>query len=209
MIASHGMMAEGTGSYLIGRAVLGSDDQRHAILLTGYMDPRSPGFRLRHQRNEAVIDFGPGDAITRRIPSENIQFYRLTSHASYEELVEVAISIPKRSVTFIHGDGQGLDGLIAYLRGRLEATGRNLVLRAPAIGERVLIDRVQPPDNWDVETSDPGGATPSLGPGRKFDRDTGLSVRGLTADRRWALIRCRPRFGDPRARQVTGSIRAG
>ncbi len=189
VIASHGMMAEGTGSYLIGRAVLGSDDQRHGILLTGYMDPRSPGFRLRHQRNEAVIDYGPSDAITRRIPSENIQFYRLTSHASYEELVEVAISIPKRSVTFIHGDGQGLDGLIAFLREQLDATGRNLVLRAPAIGERVLIDRVQPPDNWDVETGDPGEATTSLGPGRRFNRDTGLSVRGLTADRQWALIR--------------------
>ena len=55
-------------------------------------------------------------------------------------------------MTFIHGDGQGLDELIANLRARLDATGRSLVLRAPAIGERVLIDRVQPPDNWDVET---------------------------------------------------------
>jgi Cft2 family RNA processing exonuclease len=190
VIASHGMMAELTGSYLIGRAILANDDQRHAILLTGYMDPRSPGFRLIHQKNDAVIDFGPGDAITRRIPSENIQFYRLTSHASYEELIEVATSIPKRSVTFIHGDGQGLDGLIAHLRERLDATGRPLVLRAPAIGERVLIDRVQPPANWDIETPDPTGAQPSLGSGRRrFDRDTGLSIRGLTEDRRWALIR--------------------
>lgn len=189
VIASHGMMAEETGSYLIGRAILAGEDQRHAILLTGYMDPRSPGFRLRHQRNEAVIDFGQGDAITRRIPSGNIQFYRLTSHASYEELVEVATSIPERSVTFIHGDGQGLDELIANLRARLDATGRSLVLRAPAIGERVLIDRVQPPDHWDVETDGPGEATKSLGPGRKFHRDTGLSVRGLTPDQKWALIR--------------------
>jgi len=188
VIASHGMMTEGTGSYLIGRAILRNDDQRHAILLTGYMDPRSPGFRLSHQKNEAVIDFGPGDAITRRIPSERIQLHRLTSHASYEELVEVALSTPKRSVTFIHGDGEGLDGLIADLRGRLDGTGRNVILRAPAIGERVLIDRVQPPDNWDLEVSEVSGATPSLGPVRKFDRGAGLSVRGLTADRRWALI---------------------
>jgi len=189
VIASHGMMAEETGSYLIGRAILAGEDQRHAILLTGYMDPRSPGFRLRHQRNEAIIDFGQGDPITRRIPSRNIQFYRLTSHASYEELVEVATSIPERSVTFIHGDGQGLDELIANLRARLAATGRSLVLRAPAIGERVLIDRVQPPDNWDVETDAPGEVTTSVGPGRKFHRETGLSVRGLTPDQKWALIR--------------------
>jgi Cft2 family RNA processing exonuclease len=189
VIASHGMMAEETGSYLIGRAILAGEDQRHAILLTGYMDPRSPGFRLRHQRNEAVIDFGQGDAITRRLPSENIQFHRLTSHASYEELVEVATSIPERSVTFIHGDGPGLDELIGNLRGQLDAAGRNIVLRAPAIGERVLIDRVQPPDNWDVEIDGPREASTSLGPGRKFHRGTGLSVRGLTADQKWALIR--------------------
>ena len=187
VIASHGMMAEGTGSYLIGRAILGNDDQRHAILLTGYMDPRSPGFRLSHQRGEAVIDFGPGDAIKRRIPSERIQFHRLTSHASYEELVDVAVSVPSRSVTLIHGEGQGLDGLVRDIRQRLDALGRDLVLRAPAIGERVLIERVSPPESWDVET-EPADELPSLGSGRKFDRATGLSVRGLTADRRWALI---------------------
>ena len=188
VIASHGMMTEGTGSYLIGRAILGNDDQRHAILLTGYMDPRSPGFRLIHQKHEAIIDFGPGDAISRRIPPERIQFFRLTSHASYEELVEVALSVPSQSVTLIHGDGQGLDSLVSDLRQRLDAEERNLVLRAPAIGERVLIDRVKPPFDWDIELSESGEATTSIGPGRKFDRVTGLSLRGLTADGRWALI---------------------
>jgi hypothetical protein len=188
VIASHGMLTEGTGSYLIARAILASEDPRHAIFLCGYMDPRTPGFRLRHQRDEAVIDFGPGDVIARKIPPERIQFHRLTAHASYEELVEVALSTPKRSVTFIHGDGEGLDGLIGDLRRRLEAVGRALVVRAPAIGERVLIERVQPPANWEAQAGDPVEAAPSLGPGRKFDREAGLSVRGLTADRRWALI---------------------
>src|SRR5262249_20136219 len=84
---------------------------------------------------------------------------------------------------------QGLDDLIANLRARLEAAGRSLVLRAPAIGERVLLDRVQPPENWNAETDDTREAITTLGPGRKFHRDTGLSLRGLTADRKWALIR--------------------
>jgi predicted metal-dependent RNase len=188
VIASHGMMTEGTGSYLIGRAILAGDDSRHAIFLCGYMDPRTPGFRLRYQRDEAVIDFGPGDAITRRIPSERIQFHRLTAHASYEELLDVALAIPKRSVTFIHGDGVGLDALIEDLRRRLSAAERALVLRAPAIGERVLIDRVQPPAKWEIDAANSEDAAPSLAAGRKFDRKSGLSVRGLSADGRWALI---------------------
>ena len=156
VIASHGMMAEGTGSYLIGRAILAG------ATISG-MRFFSPGTWIHVARVSVSVTRGTkrssisAPAMRSREESRpaNIQFYRLTSHASYEELVEVAISIPKRSVTFIHGDGQGLDGLIAYLRERLDATGRNLVLRAPAIGERVLIDRVQPPDNWDVETGGP------------------------------------------------------
>lgn len=188
VIASHGMLTEGTGSYLIARAILAGDDPRHAIFLCGYMDPRTPGFRLRHQCDAAIIDFGPGDLITRKIPVERIQFHRLTAHASYEELVDVALSTSKRSITFIHGDGEGLDGLIADLQLRLNAIARPLSVRAPAIGERILIDRVRPPPNWDIETSNPGEVAPPLGPGRWFDRKAGLSIRGLTADRRWALI---------------------
>ncbi len=188
VIASHGMMTEGTGSYLIARAILASADPRHAIFLCGYMDPRTPGFRLRFQRDQPIIDFGPGDPITRSIPPERIQFHRLTAHASYEELVDVVWSIPKRSVTFIHGDGAGLNDLIDDLRQRLNAAGRPLTLRAPAIGERVLIERVRPPSNWDVELFEAADAARPLGPGRKFDKATGFSVRGLTADRRWALI---------------------
>lgn len=188
VIASHGMLTEGTGSYLIARAILTGDDPRHAIFLCGYMDPRTPGFRLRHQRDKAIIDFGPGDAIARKIPPERVQFHRLTAHASYQELVEVALSTPRRSVTFIHGDGEGLDDLMDDLRRRLDAVGRTLVLRAPAIGERVLIERVQPPIDWDVHMDAPMELAPPLGPGRMFDRSAGLAVRGLTADRRWALI---------------------
>jgi Cft2 family RNA processing exonuclease len=186
IIASHGMVQENTGSYYIARAILGGDDPRHAIFLCGYMDPRTPGFRLRWQSEESVIDFGAGDPVTRKIPAERIQVYRLTAHASYEELVEVALNTARRSVAFIHGDGGGLDSLIADLRARLQAAGRELMMRAPAIGERVLIDRARPPANWDLEAAERFSVPPPLGSGRWFDRPTGLAVRGLT--RGWALI---------------------
>lgn len=190
VIASHGMMAEGTGSYLIGRAILAGDDPRHAIFLCGYMDPRTPGFRLRHQCDQSVIDFGPSDLITRNIPPDRIQFHRLTAHASYEELVEVASRVARRSVTFIHGDGRGLDSLIEDLRRRTRTSGLAVRLRAPAIGERILLAQATRPPDWDVESDPPELALPGVGLGRRKFRpeNMGLSVRGLSEDRRWALI---------------------
>ena len=63
---------------------------------------------------------------------------------SYEELVEVALSIPN-ALGDVHSRGwQGLDGLIAVSENASTDRG-DLVLRARQIGERLLIDRVQPP----------------------------------------------------------------
>jgi Cft2 family RNA processing exonuclease len=189
IIASHGMMTENTGSYLIGRAILTGGDPRHAIFLCGYMDPRTPGFRLRHQCEEPVIDYGMKDAITRTIPKDRIQFHRLTAHASYEELIDVAFRMPVSTVTFIHGDGEGLDKLKVDVLERFSHAGRAVKVRAPAIGERFLIQRVSPPVHWDEATFASSAAyVESIGPGRMFDRPTGFAVRGLTVDRRWALI---------------------
>jgi Cft2 family RNA processing exonuclease len=188
IIASHGMMAENTGSYFIGRAILTGNDSRHSICLCGYMDPRTPGFRLRHQREEPLIDYGVGDPVSRTIPPERIQFFRLTAHASYEELQEVAHSVPKQSVTIIHGDGEGLDQLAADFRRRYEADNRKVTVRVPAIGERIALARATPSENWASDAIPRDSHSETLGPGRMFIRQTGLSIRGLSEDRRWALI---------------------
>lgn len=189
IIASHGMMTENTGSYLIGRAILTGGDPRHAIFLCGYMDPRTPGFRLRQQCEAAVIDFGLKDTVNRTIPKERIQFHRLTAHASYEELVQVASRVPSKTLTFIHGDGDGLDSLRLEVLKDLEGQNRSVQIRAPAIGERFLLQRVPPPADWANELNDdPIAVSDSIGPGRFFDRTTDLTVSGLTPNRRWALI---------------------
>lgn len=187
VIASHGMMAENTGSYLIGRAILTGDDRRHAIFLCGYMDPRTPGFRLRTQCDAPTIEYGMGDLIARNIPSENIQFHRLTAHASYDELCEVAVRAPARSVTFIHGDGVGLDRLKADVETRLVAVGKDVRVRAPGIGERFELARVPRTIEWDLQQR--GRAEPALGSGRRLEgQRRGLSVGGLSEDRNWALV---------------------
>lgn len=188
VVSSHGMMMVNTGSYFIGRAILTGNDERHGVFLCGYMDPLTPGFRLREQRAAERIDYGPGDVITRGIPTENIQYHRLTAHASYEELTEVAVQTPLRSLTLIHGDGSGLDRLRADVVARLAATGKSVAVRAPAIGDRFLLDSFVPASDWYVEAATAGSAPPSAISGdRAFHRETGIALRGIT-ERRFAWI---------------------
>lgn len=184
IIASHGMMTEGTGSFLIGRAILTGIDERNAIFLCGYMDPRTPGFRLMHQCDASTIEFALGELLQRTIPPANIQFHKLTAHASYEELCDVAVNIPTKSVTFIHGDGEGLDSLRADVQKRFQAQGKSVVARAPAIGERFQLCRVPRPVEW--TTSEPDGVE-TLG-GRRRRKYPGISVANLDEGGRWALI---------------------
>lgn len=177
IIASHGMMMEKTGSYFIGRAILGGDDERHAIFLCGYMDPRTPGYRLHHQCCEPIIDYGIGDAILRKIPETRIRFYRLTAHASYQELVEVGTRIPLKTVTLIHGEAKGLDFLREDLLKRVNAEGRALQVRAPAMGERILLEHVPAPPHWEFEPAI-ARKVDRMGPdGLRLD---GFSLQGMT-----------------------------
>lgn len=177
IIASHGMMMEKTGSYFIGRAILTGEDKRHAIFLCGYMDPRTPGYRLHHQGCDPIIHYGIGDTIERKIPEERIRFFRLTAHASYEELVEVGTQIALKTVTLIHGEAKGLDYLRDDLLRELRAKGREIQVRAPALGERILLDHVPPPPDWELEPAVPRSAERR---GPDFLEQNGLYLRGMT-----------------------------
>jgi len=72
------MVVEGTNSYLLGRAILTSGDPRHAIFICGYVDPRTPGFRLYEQRHLLDIKLGERDSVPRTIPPERIKRFSLT-----------------------------------------------------------------------------------------------------------------------------------
>src|SRR5262249_4316670 len=146
IIASHGMVAEGTTSYLFAKAILASGDERHAIFICGYVDPRMPGFRLREQAKRDVIELGENDSVQRTIPSERIRAFSLTSHASFEELLDVAQAVPKKSLILVHGESAGLDNLKQHIDQRLNR--RELTVRVPGFGERVTFGEVDAPPKW-------------------------------------------------------------
>lgn len=197
IIASHGMLMRPTGSYMLARAILRSGDDRHAIFLCGYMDPRTPGFRLINQKNNPQIRLCDDDIVTPRLPPERIEHHSLSAHASYEELIEVALRATS-SVTLVHGDETALDTLKQDLSGRFASQGKQVPIQAPGLGERVLLERVPAPEGWEVDVRPQ--VLPTLTPERTRDR-RGLYLRGITPDplkpeRAWALIP----VGEPIAR---------
>jgi Cft2 family RNA processing exonuclease len=189
IIASHGMMVEGTSSYLLGRAILTGTDERLAIFLCGYMDPRTPGFRLLHHGHHEVIDYGENDRIRRTIPAERIAGYHVSSHASFEELLQVAQAVPRTNLILVHGDGTSLDNLQSHIEALYRDQNRSTRVCSPGMGSRFALGQVPAPDGWNEENE---GFIPAddLAPGRRFDRRTGFAVSGLTEDGRvsWALI---------------------
>jgi predicted metal-dependent RNase len=191
LIATHGMLMEDTGSYFLARAILTSEDPRHAIFLSGYMDPRTPGFRLLHQRGQEQIRLGTDDVVLVKRPKAEgrIQHHNLSAHGSHAELVQVARRAT-HSLTLVHGDEDSLDKLRAYLTRELPPRNPPLPIRAPGRGERILLERVPPPPSWEFEPMRPARA-PRWN--ESTMRGKALSIGGLVQDpldpnREWALL---------------------
>ena len=186
IVATHGMMAENTGSYRIGRAILTSGDPRHAVFLCGYMDPRTPGFRLHHQAALGEVEYGTGDRVTLTVPHESVGRFSLSSHASFEELVEVADRVPRKTLVLVHGEGDGLDTLKSHLEAQYRETRRSVAVHAPGFGQCVLFGTVDAPPGWDALPVLTERA--ALAPERQTR--SGWTVHGLIPDgnRWWAVI---------------------
>ena len=155
VVSSHGMMAEGTGSFSISAAILNQNPQIDRIFMCGYMDPRTPGSRLkRRAQYPDKIPFGASLSVSRKAADACIQEFSITSHASYEELTDLALSTAKETLTLIHGDGHALRSLAETLHKKFSSQGRNVEINVPTNGERVSLGTASLPDVWDVSASD-------------------------------------------------------
>src|SRR5262249_17380898 len=152
--------------------------------------PRTPGFRLLHQGAQPEIDYGENDRVRRTIPAENIARFPLTSHASFEELTEVADALPRRTLVLTHGDAASLDNLQGHVEAHYRQQDRAVAVHAPNLGEQVLFGHVTPPSEWDAADQVPVAPREGLAPGRRYDWRSGFTIRGLTADGsyHWALL---------------------
>ncbi|HET6513208.1 MAG TPA: MBL fold metallo-hydrolase, partial [Candidatus Kapabacteria bacterium] len=104
VLASSGMMQEGTASYFLAQRWL--RERNFAICFVGYTDPRTPGYVVSHAKKGDRVRFG---SMKRDVPVRcNIERFRFSAHARREELLEIVDRLRPKHVVLTHGDEQAM-----------------------------------------------------------------------------------------------------
>lgn len=107
VLASSGMMQEGTASYLLAQRWL--RHQHFAICFIGYTDPRTPGFAVANAQRGKRLRFG---SMKREVPVRcRIERFRFSAHARRDGLLEIVEKLQPKYVVMTHGDTQAMNSL--------------------------------------------------------------------------------------------------
>ncbi|HET9135427.1 MAG TPA: MBL fold metallo-hydrolase [Candidatus Kapabacteria bacterium] len=127
VLATSGMMQEGTSSYLLAQRWL--RHEKFAICFIGYTDPRTPGYVVSHAERGTRIKFG---SMKREVPVRaRIERFRFSAHARREELLEIATRLNPKHVILTHGDVVAMNTYSEALLERLP----NIRISAPEVGK--------------------------------------------------------------------------
>lgn len=102
VIASSGMMQEGSSSARYAEKIIGNPN--HSIVLTGYVDAKSPAYALQkaHTQNSGKVKLYQQDVLIQA----DIQSFRFSAHASREQIAETVISLLPKAVLLVHGESK-------------------------------------------------------------------------------------------------------
>jgi cleavage and polyadenylation specificity factor subunit 3 len=127
VLASSGMMQEGTGSYFLAQRWL--RESNFAICLVGYTDPRTPGHVVANAKHGERIRFG---SMKRDVPVRcAIERFRFSAHARREELLQIVERLKPKHVVLTHGDEQAMAAFGKLILESFPGT----VVSAPEIGK--------------------------------------------------------------------------
>ncbi len=100
IIASSGMLQEGSASSQYASVIL--KEPENAIAFTGYLDEESPGFfvqQLQLQESPKIRLEGQDIEVKAQIRS-----FRLSAHASRDEMLQTILSVKPKVVLLVHGE---------------------------------------------------------------------------------------------------------
>ncbi len=133
IIASSGML---TGGASAAYALALADDERNAILLTGYQDEEAPGKFLQRLMSQRQTGETPllriGDA-TVKVRCQ-LDTYSLSAHADEAELMSIVDALNPDEVLLVHGDPAARHSLATKLR------QRERMVITPKIGQTRIIE---------------------------------------------------------------------
>lgn len=106
ILATSGMVIEGTGSYRIAKHILPM--RNFGIAMCGYCDPDTPGYKIKNaERGDRIfLDKFGIDEVDARCSIEN---FRFTSHASPDDIMTMVQKLNPKKVVLVHGDEGAID----------------------------------------------------------------------------------------------------
>lgn len=116
VLAPSGMMNVGTMSYTLAKQWFIRPE--FGIAFIGYQDPETPGHALLVSERTKPFDFGS----TRSKRACEVERFRFSSHASGEDLIELAQDIRPSTVVIAHGDSGACESLALEIHDRLPGT---------------------------------------------------------------------------------------
>lgn len=100
VVASSGMMIEGTASYNLGKRWLKQSNS--AIFIVGYMDEFTPGYKIAKAVKGGKIkltEFREEETV-----KCSIEKFRFSVHSKREELIEIVRKLKPEKIVLVHGD---------------------------------------------------------------------------------------------------------
>ncbi len=107
VIASSGMMIEGTASFNLGLKWI--TQPKSAIFSVGYMEENTPGYKFVNAAKGSILRFD--HYYKEEIVRCTIKKFRFPSHARREQLLEVVQKLDPENIILVHGDSASIDWL--------------------------------------------------------------------------------------------------
>lgn len=127
VLASSGMMQEGTASYFLAQRWL--RERNFAICFVGYTDPRTPGYVVSHAKKGDRVRFG---SMKRDVPVRcAIERFRFSAHARASELLEIVNRLRPKHVVLTHGDESAIAAFGTLITDKFP----EITVSAPEVGK--------------------------------------------------------------------------
>jgi Cft2 family RNA processing exonuclease len=104
VVASSGMMIEGTASFNLAKSWLKKRDS--AIFIVGYMDENTPGYKISKAAKGERIKLT--EYSEEQIVKCSIKHFKFSAHSNREGLIEIVRKMKPEKVILVHGDDEAI-----------------------------------------------------------------------------------------------------
>jgi Cft2 family RNA processing exonuclease len=131
VVASSGMMIEGTASFNLAKTWLKKKDS--AIFIVGYMDENTPGYKISKALKGEKIKLT--EYSEEEIVKCSIKHFKFSAHSNREGLIEIVRKLKPEKVILVHGD----DNATSWIGGQILREFKSTKVHQAQLGKEIEI----------------------------------------------------------------------